>query len=152
MPQPLRPDWTWVDLIMREFEEPFEAHNDLEHQLMAAQAGTISGDDFMQVLLGAQLFMPVLEVSDGVKGFTDTDKVQPLSLKTEEGGHVIVLFTSPERAKPFVKDYPGFEGGMLADFDWILEKVGSSYGIALNPGWSVGMDMEPEMINQMVGR
>lgn len=137
---------------MSEFDEPFEARNDLERQLMAAQEGTIPGDEFMQGLLGAQLFMPVQEESHGIKGFTATDKARPLTLETEEGGHVIVLFTSPERAKPFVKAYPGFEGGLLADFNWILEKVGSGYGVALNPGWSVGIDMDPEMVDQMAGR
>jgi hypothetical protein len=137
---------------MSELDEPFEARNDLERQLMAAQEGSIPGDEFMQGLLGAQLFMPVQEESHGIKGFTATDKARPLTLETEEGGHVIVLFTSPERAKPFVKDYPGFEGGLLADFNWILEKVGSGYGVALNPGWSVGIDMDPEMVDQMAGR
>ena len=137
---------------MSEFDEPFEARNDLERQLMAAQAGTIPSDEFMQVLLGAQIFIPMQDESQGIKGLTATDKARPLTLETEAGGHLVVLFTSPERAIPFVKDYPGFEGGLLADFNWILEKVGSGYGVALNPGWSVGLDMEQEMVNQIVRR
>lgn len=137
---------------MSEFDEPFEARNDLERQLMAAQAGTIPSDEFMHVLLSAQIFIPMQGEPDGIKDFAAADKAHPLTLKTEAGGHLVVLFTSPERAIPFVKDYPGFEGGLLADFNWILEKVGSGYGVALNPGWSVGLDMEQEMVNQIVRR
>jgi hypothetical protein len=136
---------------MNDFDEPFEARNDLERQLMAAQEGTIPSDEFMHVLLGAQIFIPMQDESQGIEGLT-ADKARPLTLETEAGGHVVVLFTSPERAIPFVKDYPGFEGGLLADFNWILEKVGNGYGVALNPGWSVGLDMEQEMVNQIVRR
>lgn len=137
---------------MSDFDAPFEPRNDLERQLIAAQEGTIPDEEFMQSLLGAQLFMPVHEEFDTIKGFAGPDRARPLTLETEEGGHVLVLFTSPERAVPFVKDHPGFEGGLLADFNWILGRVGSGCGVALNPGWPVGIDMDPGMVDQIAGR
>ena len=137
---------------MSELDEPFEPRNDLERQLIAAQEGSIAGDAFMQDLLTAQLFMPVRDESHGIKGFQRDDKAVPLTLESEDGVQVLVLFTSPERAKPFLTDFPGYTGGLLAEFKWILERVGSGYGVALNPGWSVGIDMGPEMIDQMAGR
>jgi hypothetical protein len=128
--------------------EPFEPRNDLERQLLDAQEGRIPGDVFMQELLVSQIFIPVLD-QHGIGGFQDSKQANPLTLKSEEGIDVLILFTSPERAKRFVKDYPGYEGGLLAEFKWILEKMGVGYGIALNPGWEVGMDMEPEMVEQL---
>ena len=137
---------------MSDFDEPFEPRNDLERQLIAAQEGSIAGDAFMQELLTAQLFMPVRDESHGIKGFQRDDKAVPLTLESEDGAQVLILFTSPERSKPFLVDFPEYTGGLLAEFKWILERVGSGYGVALNPGWSVGIDMGPEMIDQMAGR
>lgn len=132
--------------------EPFTPHNDLEQQLIAAQEGSVPGEDFMHYLLTAQLFMPVQDETHAIKGFQRSDKAVPLTLETEDGMQVVVLFTSPERAKPFLTDFPGYTGGLLAEFKWILERMGSGYGVAINPGWSVGIDMDPDMVDQMVGR
>jgi len=133
------------------FDEPFDPRNHLEQQLVAAQAGSIPGDDFMQYLLTAQLFMPVQDEKHVIKGFQKDDKAVPLTLESEDGVQVLVLFTSPERAKPFLEDYANFSGGILAELSWILERVGSGYGVAINPGWSVGLDMDPGMVNQLTG-
>jgi hypothetical protein len=133
------------------FDEPFDPRNHLEQQLIAAQEGSIPGDDFMQYLLTAQLFMPVQDEKHAIKGFQKDDKAVPLTLESEDGVQVLVLFTSPERAKPFLEDYANFSGGILAELAWILERVGSGYGVAINPGWSVGLDMDPDMINQLTG-
>ena len=133
------------------FDEPFDPRNHLEQQLIAAQEGSIPGDDFMQYLLTAQLFMPVQDEKHVIKGFQKDDKAVPLTLESEDGVQVLVLFTSPERAKPFLEDYANFSGGILAELSWILERVGSGYGVAINPGWSVGLDMDPDMVNQLTG-
>ena len=133
-------------------DEAFAPHNELEQQLVAAQEGSIPGDVFMQDLLNAQLFMPVQDEAHNIKGFQRNDKAVPLTVEAEDGVQVLILFTSPERAKPFLADFPGFTGGILAEFKWILERVGSGFGVAINPGWPVGIDMAPEMVEQMKGR
>ena len=128
--------------------ESFEARNELEQKLMKAQENGLPENEFMHYLLEAQVFMPVRD-SIGIAGFTGSDKAIPLSLKTEDAVEVLVLFTSPDRAKGFVKDYPGYEGGLLVEFKWVLERTGSGVGISINPNWPVGMDMEPEMVQQL---
>jgi shikimate 5-dehydrogenase len=128
--------------------ENFEARNDLEQKLMAAQEGSLPESEFMQFLLEAQVFMPVRD-SIGIAGFTGSNKAIPLTLKSEDAVEVLVLFTSPDRAKRFVQDYPGYEGGLLTEFKWVLERTGSGVGISINPNWPVGMDMEPEMVQQL---
>ena len=128
--------------------ESFEARNELEQKLMKAQENGLPENEFMHYLLEAQVFMPVRD-SIGIAGFTGSDKAIPLTLKTEDAVEVLVLFTSPDRAKGFVKDYPGYEGGLLVEFKWVLERTGSGVGISINPNWPVGMDMEPEMVQQL---
>ena len=80
-----------------------------------------------------------------------SSRAQPLVLSSEEEGTpILVLFSSPERAKPFIKDYPGFTGGILESFKWVLQNMGSGYGIALNPNTEVGFDMEPETVQELI--
>ena len=128
--------------------EPFEARNELEQKLMQAQEGSLPEVEFMQYLLESQVFMPVRDAI-GITGFTGSSKAIPLTLNTEDTLEVLVLFSSPERAKEFVRDYPGYEGGLLVEFKWVLERTGSGVGISLNPNWPVGMDLEPEVVQQL---
>lgn len=128
--------------------ECFEARNELEQKLMAAQEGSLPESEFMHYLLDAQVFMPVRD-SINIAGFTGSDKAIPLTLHTEDAVEALVLFTSPDRAKSFVQDYPGYEGGLLVEFKWVLERTGSGVGISLNPTWPVGMDLEAEMVQQL---
>jgi shikimate 5-dehydrogenase len=128
--------------------ERFQARNELEHRLMQAQEGSLAEGEFMQYLLEAQVFMPVRDAI-GIAGFTGSTKAIPLTLDTEDALQVLVLFTSPERAKEFVQDFPGYEGGLLVEFKWVLERTGSGVGISLNPNWPVGMDLEPQVVQQL---
>ena len=131
-----------------EMHDTFEARNELEQQLLAAQEGKLSSEDFMDYLMETQVFMPVKD-SIGIQGFTGSDKAMPLTVRSEDNTEVLILFTSPERAKTFVEDYPGYDGGLLAEFNWILERTGSGIGISINPDWPVGIDLEPEMVQQL---
>jgi hypothetical protein len=64
----------------------------------------------------------------------------------------LILFTSPERAKTFVRDYPGYDGGILTEFTWILDRLGAGYAISLNPGWEVGIDLDSADVQYLLGQ
>jgi SseB protein N-terminal domain len=133
---------------MRDMQDAFEARNELEEKLLAAQEGQMSSEALMEYLMDTQVFMPVKD-SIGIEGFTSSNKALPLTLKTDDDLEVLVLFTSPDRSKAFVQDFPGYDGGLLAEFKWVLERTGSGIGISINPDWPVGMDLEPGMIAQL---
>jgi len=128
--------------------DSFAARNELEEKLTDAQENRLPESEFMQYLQEAQVFMPVRD-SIGIEGFTGSSKAIPLTIKTEDEVEVLILFTSPERAKTFLQDYPGYDGGLLVEFKWVLEKTGSGVGISINPDWPVGIDMEPEMVQRL---
>jgi hypothetical protein len=128
--------------------DQFETRNELEEKLLAAQEGTMGSEDFMTYMMDAQVFMPVKD-SIGIEGFTANDKATPMTLKTEDNVEVLILFSSPDRSKEFMQDFPGYDGGLLAEFKWVLERVGGGVGISINPGWPVGMDLEAEMVQQL---
>lgn len=128
--------------------EVFEPKNELEKKLVAAWEGQMSGEEFMRELLTSEVFMPI-EDDEVIQGLQRSSRAKPLVLETEDGSRVLALFTSPERAKPFLKDFPRYKGGLLTEFKWVLEKMGAGHGVALNPGCEVGFDMEPEMLGRL---
>ncbi|MFA5625985.1 MAG: SseB family protein [Thiohalomonadaceae bacterium] len=129
--------------------QTFTPQNDLEQQLLAAQEGRLGEEEFMHALLSSQVFMPIYE-KHAIGGLQTSQSANPLTVDSGEGFDIIVLFTSPERAKFFTKDYPGYEGGLLAEFTWVLEKMGAGLGLTINPGLGAGLDMTPETVNQLL--
>lgn len=130
--------------------DTFSAHNELETKLLAAQAGELDSDSFMHELLQAQVFMPVEDEPTQIQGFQRSSSANPLTLEADDGQKVLILFTSPERAKPFLTDFPAYQGGLLTEFSWILERIGSGIAIALNPGMEVGIDFDAHTVEQMI--
>ncbi len=124
--------------------------NELDQQLSQLQQGALDEKQFMDQLFVSELFMPILdEEGSQVGNLQKSQNATPLTLEAEDGTHVLVLFTSPERARPFLQDFPGFGGGLLAEFKWILEKVGGGYAISINPDGDDGIDLEAGMIEQL---
>ncbi len=132
-------------------EQALEPRNDLERRLLAAQAGGTSPEAFMEELMDAQVFLPVQDEPDQIKGFQRSSRARPLVLQGEDGIQVLVLFTSPERAKAFVKEFQDYGGGLLTEFRWVLERVGEGNAIVINPGLELGIDLEPEMVRRLGG-
>lgn len=128
-----------------------EARNELERKLQAAIDGVLDSEDFMRELVAQQVFIPVKDDKDsGIKGFQHTTQATPLVVQDEDGRNILVLFTSPERAREFLADVPGYSGGLLADFSWILERMEPGFAITVNPGLDFGMDIEPEDVVHML--
>lgn len=132
-------------------EEVFEPKNKLEEMLIAAMGGELSSEDFMRAMMAEQVFIPVRDEPDsGIKGFQRTTKATPLVIQDEDGLNILVMFTNPERARGFLDEVPGFSGGLLVEFSWILERVDAGFAITVNPGLDAGIDIEPEIVTQML--
>ena len=92
--------------------------------------------------------MPVADDTQ-IKNFQRSSKMVPLTVETEDGNTVLVLFSSPDRGKAFLRDYPGYGGGLLVEFKWVVENMAGDYAIAINPGWELGVDLEPQMFQHL---
>lgn len=134
-------------------EPAFEAKNELEKKLLLAMAGELSSEDFMRELMTEQIFIPIKDDRDsGIKGLQLSTKATPLVIDDEETGHrILVIFTSPERAREFLAEVPGYSGGLLEKFAWIVERMAPGFAISVNPGLDAGMDIEPHTITEMIG-
>ncbi len=130
----------------------FIPHNTLEEKLAAVHAGTLDPESFVLQLIDQQLFMPVRDEKHLIQGFQRSTQAEPLIIEDEDGERVLVIFTSPERAKPLVEHFPDFSGGILTEFSWLLRRIGSGVPISLNPGWDIGMDFDADMIAQLIAQ
>ena len=127
----------------------FKPKNEFEKFLLTVQDGSISAEDIINTLMETEVFMPIHEKHE-IAGLQMSDKAVPLTIKEEETGtDILILFSSPERAKTFVSNFPGYGGGLLADFKWIIEKMGTGYGISINPDSDVGLDLEAGQIQDL---
>ncbi len=128
----------------------FKPRNDLEKLLFSAHKGEIEVDELMQQLMDSTVFMPVYEKHQigGLQPATD-DKAIPLTLQEEGGSNVLILFSSPELGKDFVKNFEGYGGGLLAELKWIVEKTGTDHAISINPDNEVGIDLDSEQLKQL---
>ena len=130
-------------------EHAMEAKNDLERQMEALHGGQLTPESFFESLLGQQVFLPVRDEDHGIANFQASQKAVPLSLEAEDGTQVLILFSSPERAKEFLSQFPGFTGGILESFRWVLQKMGGGYGVSINPDSDQGVDLEPDAVTQL---
>ena len=131
-------------------DNAFTAHNELEKKLIDLLSDNMDNDVFMNELLGEQLFMPVENEKAEIAGFQKNTRANPLTLETEDGIKALILFTSPERAKGFLQDFPNYTGGLLTEVTWILDRLGSDIAISINPGLEVGLDLDPIMVEQLI--
>ena len=130
----------------------FVPHNPLEEQLAAVHSGSLEPEAFVLRLVDEQVFMPVRDEKNPIQGFQRSTQAEPLIIEDEDGTRVLVLFTSPERAKPMAEHFPEFTGGLLTEFSWLLRRLGGGVPITLNPGWDVGMDFDADMVGQLIAR
>jgi hypothetical protein len=119
---------------------------DIEHLLLQMQQGDLDPETFARRLIDLEVFMPVKDDKHQIAGFQTSTKAEPLVLDDDEGNRVLITFSSPERAKAFVAEFPGFGGGLLTQMSWIVRRMGENMGLAINPGEDMGFDFDPDMV------
>jgi len=129
--------------------DDFKPRNEVEFLLSDMLEGTVDPETFSSRLMGMQVFMPVEDEKHKIAGFQSSTQANPLVLEDDEGNRALIVFSAPERAKDFLTQFPGFSGGLLTDFAWILRRMGENVGIALNPGMNAGFDFDPVMVAMM---
>lgn len=126
--------------------DPQSTRNELEALLLEFHAGNMEPEEFARRLLDAQVFIPIKDEKHGIAGFQASTQAELLLVEDDAGNRILVLFSSPDRARDFLVAFPGFGGGMLAEFSWILRRMGAGIAIAINPEQTPGFDLDPDMV------
>lgn len=120
--------------------------NDVERLLMEMQQGELDPESFARRLVDLEIFMPVKDDKHQIAGFQTSTRAEPLVVEDDEGNRVLITFSSPERAKAFLAEFPGFSGGLLTEMRWVLRRMGADMGLAINPGDDLGFDFDADMV------
>lgn len=120
-------------------EDSQELYNALERDLYAAQNGEQTVDSFLTELVDADV---VLLSRHEVTQIRDPADLPALVLPAgDDKSQRLAVFTSPERAHRVAKTYPEYRYGVKTDFIWVLAHTAPGMGVALNPGWTLGMNI-----------
>jgi len=126
----------------------FEPQNELEHSLVQAQAGRLPVPELMRAFLTSQVFV-LLDKDPGPSGKWDNSS-SPMVLSNSTGSPLLAIFTSPERSSTWPTQLPQFAFGLLTNFSWLLKGIAPNVGIVVNPGSSVGMEIPPAGVQQLL--
>jgi hypothetical protein len=124
----------------------FQPSNELEHALVQAQARTMHVDDFFARLLASQVAL-LLDKEVPESGWANS--ISPLVLLSPRGGNVLAVFTGVGRATPAAQKSNSHKYALLVDFRWVLKGVGPGVGVVVNPGWPVGVEIEPARVVEL---
>jgi len=110
----------------------FEAENDIEHQILKAQDGALSGDALLHRMADADLFIPSTgEVQTDGSGF------QPV-LIDQDGSSLVVVFTARSRQpKDMAAWMMQMNGGQF------FRRLPAGYGVMVNPGFDAQILVPP---------
>jgi len=121
--------------------QPFEPSNELEIDLQKAQAGEIPVPTLLQRLWTSELFVPSSEeIQLGGQRF------KPV-LFPRQGVQMVAVFTAVERVAGLHKVAPYCLKIAAREF---LPQTPPSLGVVVNPGFSVGLEILPDGLRQMI--
>jgi len=110
----------------------FVAETDIEHQILKAQNGALSGDALLRQMADADLFIPSTgDVQTDGSGF------QPV-LIDQDGSSFVVVFTALSRAPKDMADcLMQMKGGHF------FRRLPAGYGVMVNPGYAAQILVPP---------
>jgi hypothetical protein len=133
--------------ITKTTKPEFHPSNELEHALVQAQAREMSVDDFFARLLASQVAI-LLDRKVPQSGWHNG--ISPLVLVSPRAGNnVLAVFTSVERATPMSQNSKTHKYALLVDFRWVLKGTTPGLGVVVNPGWPVGVEIEPARVVEL---
>ena len=114
-----------------ELQSPFEPSNPLEASLVELQRGRMPFPRFLEQMLTSEVF--VLCEDSAVSDLANL-------VRYERNGDVYVaVFTSLERTSRIAKMFPNCLSLRVSE---LLRGISPSVGIVLNPGWTVGFELQ----------
>ena len=121
--------------------QEFSPINELEVALVEARSGRLSMPEFIRVFVSSDL-----SVSSGSEVMANGDGFQPV-LFDKNGVKFVACFTAMERIERIADRAPYCLAIKGNEF---LRRVPPGYGLVINPGHSVGFDISPDGLSNMV--
>ena len=124
-----------------------EPTNTLERRLLEVQRGEREIASFVEYLIDSEVV--VLSKRDVLAQRTPEDISALVLPGGDDNNRALALFTSPERAQRVAESYPEYRYGMTTEFLWVLAHTSPGLGLAINPGWTLGLRIPSFGVLQM---
>lgn len=121
--------------------------NTLEGKLQAAQQGQCSAPELFEELLASQIIVLLDKPIDDDGRWDPT--ARPLTLHSPNGFAVMAVFSTHEKAAPWVRQAPAHVHALYVDFAWIVRGLAPAVGLVINPGDALGLELQPETAQKL---
>ena len=119
----------------------------LESILQAAQQGQCTAPELFEELLASQIIV-LLDKPIHEDGRWDAT-ARPLTLNSPNGFAVMAIYTTHEKAAPWVQQAPAHVYALYVDFAWIVRGLAPQVGLVINPGDALGLELQPETAQKL---
>ncbi len=119
----------------------------LESKLEAARRGQCSAPELFEEMLAAQIIV-LLDKPIAEDGRWDAT-AKPLTLHSPNGFAVMAIFTTHQKAAPWVQQSPAHIHALFVDFAWIVRGLAPNVGLVINPGDALGLELQPETAQKL---
>jgi len=119
--------------------DEFTPANDLETSLLKAQ----NENAFLPSILPEIILSGLIVLAKGANA------ENPLFLTSNGGTTVLATFTSMERSKGMQQENPDYEFALEVACGNLILGMPEKTGLVINPGLTVGLALEPEVIDQI---
>lgn len=122
-----------------------DAHQ-LEELLVRATSDPDARSTLVSALLDSRVAVPI---NRGLENGELPSDFKPLTLNAKEGFPVIAVFTTPDKAAPWIRQQPAFQHSLVTGFLWVLNLARPPFGIALNPGYKYSLALTPAELEEL---
>ncbi len=118
----------------------------LEELIMRCTDEADLRSEVIATLLRSRVAVPL---NKGLENGALPSDFKPMTLNGPHGFPVLAVFTSPDKAAPWLKEQPEFQQSLVTEFNWALQLTKPPFGIAVNPGYKHSVVLNPGEVQSL---
>lgn len=123
--------------------------NELEALILRTTSEPTLRPELITTLLRSRVAVPL---NRGLENGVLPADFKPMTLNGPQGFPVLAVFTSPDKAAPWLKEQPEFQHSLVTEFNWALKITRPPFGIAVNPGYKHSVVLSPAEVEGLAAR
>ncbi|VXB07307.1 conserved hypothetical protein [Luteimonas sp. 9C] len=123
--------------------------NELEALIIRTTSEPALRPELITTLLRSRVAVPL---DKGLENGALPADFKSMTLNGPRGFPVLAVFTSPDKAAPWLKEQPEFQHALVTEFNWALKITRPPFGIAVNPGYKHSVVLSPAEVEGLAAR
>lgn len=118
----------------------------LEEMIVRVVSDPETRPQLLAALLDSRIAVPL---DRGLENGALPADFKPLTLNAQQGFPVLAVFTTREKAAPWIEQQPAFQHVLVTGFDWAVRITRPPFGIAINPGYKYSFALSPTEVEAL---